>query len=308
MVYDTRDSEKEILSALAQNGMDPEIIKMMKQSGALQDVWRHPVTNKLYNGREAAVQRKLYSEQQKTGSSVAREAPVHITADPLYWLAKIITQDPTMIRQKKKALVLSRLNDPVLIEGETGTGKELFARALHGTRKGDFVAINCGGFPEHLFESEMFGHEKGAFTGAERQKMGLIEQANEGTLFIDEISNLPIFMQNKLLRFLQLKTIRPVGSNCERHVTCRVIAATNTQLHDNPDFKQDLLWRINTATLCTVPLQDRKDDIPLIAASLGYLEQIDPAGYWPGNVRQLQQVIRSLQIQDLVEAEPELPV
>lgn len=308
MIYDTRDSEKEILSALAQNGMDPEIIKMMKQSGALQDVWRHPVTNKLYNGREAAVQRKLYSEQQKTGSSVAREAPVHITADPLYWLAKIITQDPTMIRQKKKALVLSRLNDPVLIEGETGTGKELFARALHGTRKGDFVAINCGGFPEYLFESEMFGHEKGAFTGAERQKMGLIEQANEGTLFIDEISNLPIFMQNKLLRFLQLKTIRPVGSNCERHVTCRVIAATNVQLQNNPDFKQDLLWRINTASIYTVPLSQRKRDIPLIAASLGYLEEIDGDDDWPGNVRQLQQVIRFSQIHDLVEAEPDLPV
>jgi len=200
----------------------------------------------------------------------------------------------------------------VLIEGETGTGKELVARAIHeySGRSGPFVAINCGSVPPDLIESELFGHTKGAFTGAVAARDGLFSYARDGTLFLDEISEMPMVMQAKLLRVLEEKTVRPVGAEKEHSVSARVIAATNRRLADRVNsgrFRQDLYYRLEVITLAVPPLRERPEDIPLlveyfvqkIAPRLG----VDPAPLshhelrelqnyaWPGNVRELKNVI-----------------
>jgi len=198
----------------------------------------------------------------------------------------------------------------VLIQGETGTGKELVARAIHensprATRP--FVAINCAALTESLLESEMFGHEKGAFTGAIAQKKGKIEIAAEGTLFLDEISELSAGMQAKLLRVLQEREIEPVGSTRSIKVDVRIIAATNCNLRDAMQagrFREDLFFRLNVVTIRTPPLRQRREDVPALATSfvakisakyrvpqktlsaeaLSLLECYE----WPGNVRELE--------------------
>jgi len=200
----------------------------------------------------------------------------------------------------------------VLIEGETGTGKELVARAIHefSGRSGPFVALNCGSVPPDLIESELFGHTKGAFTGAVSARDGLFSYARDGTLFLDEISEMPMVMQAKLLRVLEDKTVRPVGAEKEHSVSARVIAATNRRLVDHVQsgrFRQDLYYRLEVVTLSVPPLRERTEDIPLlieyfvrkIAPRLG----VDPAPLshheirelqnyaWPGNVRELKNVI-----------------
>jgi two-component system C4-dicarboxylate transport response regulator DctD len=200
----------------------------------------------------------------------------------------------------------------VLIQGETGTGKELVARCLHDAsarRKGNFVAINCGGLPENLFESEIFGHEAGAYTGAVKKRIGKIEHANGGTLFLDEIETMPVSMQIKLLRVLQERTLERLGSNTSIPIDCRVIAATKEDLpalSAQGRFRADLYYRLSVATLPLPPLRERREDIPLLfqhfllqaaarharpvpAATPGRIQQL--VGYgWPGNVRELHNV------------------
>ncbi len=200
----------------------------------------------------------------------------------------------------------------VLLEGESGTGKELAARAIHSlsNRTGSFVPVNCGAMTAELLESELFGHVKGAFTGAHQSREGLFTYAEGGTLFLDEIGEMPMPMQAHLLRALEERTIRPVGSNREYTVDVRIIAATNKRLIDQVNkglFREDLYYRLNVLSLQIPPLRDRPDDIPLLAnhfmqqlaAELGVerrgLDETEIARLlsydWPGNVRELKNVI-----------------
>jgi two-component system NtrC family response regulator len=204
----------------------------------------------------------------------------------------------------------------VLIEGETGTGKELAARALHeySNRNGSFVPVNCGAMSAELLESELFGHSKGAFTGAHQSREGLFTYANGGTIFLDEIGEMPMKMQTHLLRVLQERTIRPVGSNREIPVDVRVVAATNKNLSElvaDGKFREDLYYRLNVLALRIPSLRERKEDVIFLAkhfwAALSNEMALDApdvsdielkqlAAYdWPGNIRELKNVIeRSL--------------
>lgn len=209
--------------------------------------------------------------------------------------------------------MISRLKDtrtPVLISGESGTGKELVARAIHfrGTMaQTPFVAVDCGSLVPTLMESELFGYEKGAFTGATKTKSGLFQAANGGTIFLDEIGELPLEMQAKLLRVLQEKEIRPVGSNDQVSVDVRVIAATNRDLeaaYRDGTFRKDLYFRLNVVTVHLPALRDRRSDIPMLVHHFldryapGANLQVTPAAMksllhydWPGNVRELENCI-----------------
>ena len=208
---------------------------------------------------------------------------------------------------------MARTSSTVLVHGESGTGKELIARAIHfasprASRR--FLSINCGALPENLLESELFGHERGAFTGAVRDKKGLFQEADRGTLFLDEIGEMTPTMQVKLLRALQEKVVRKVGGNEEEAVDVRIIAATNQVLEtriQTGDFREDLYYRINVLPIHLPPLRERREDIPLLVEfflqkyckqmelpprqisieAVQMLERYD----WPGNVRELENVI-----------------
>jgi DNA-binding NtrC family response regulator len=209
--------------------------------------------------------------------------------------------------------MVARLKDtrnPVLITGESGTGKELVARAIHfrgAFANRPFVAVDCGSLVPTLIESELFGYEKGAFTGAMRTKIGLIQSANGGTVFLDEIGELPLELQAKLLRFLQEKEVRPVGSNQKFKVDVRVIAATNRDLeaaYREGDFRKDLYFRLNVITVHLPSLREHRSDIPLLVqwfldrSSRGSDAQVTSAAMkrllqyeWPGNVRELENCV-----------------
>jgi two-component system response regulator AtoC len=205
---------------------------------------------------------------------------------------------------------LSDTRTPVLIVGESGTGKELVARAIHfrgSMAQTPFVAVDCGSLVPTLMESELFGYEKGAFTGALKSKAGLFQSANGGTIFLDEIGELPLEMQAKLLRALQEKEVRPVGSNERVHVDVRVVAATNRDLeaaYRAGTFRKDLYFRLNVVTVHLPPLRERRSDIPMLVHSFldryapGENVQVTPAAMksllqysWPGNVRELENCI-----------------
>ena len=198
----------------------------------------------------------------------------------------------------------------VLIRGETGTGKELVARCLHDNgpnARGNFVALNCGGMPETLLDSELFGHEVGAFSGAQKRRIGKIEHANGGTLFLDEVETMPVPMQIKLLRVLQERQLERLGSNQSIKVACRVVAATKEDLSvlaQGDRFRADLYYRLNVVTIDLPPLRERREDIPLLFEHfLGQAAEryqrpvpvVEPeevhrlmAHGWPGNVRELR--------------------
>lgn len=222
-------------------------------------------------------------------------------------LDNFITKDPDMLELKKKVRILSPLSEPVLIQGETGTGKEIIAQALHGDRvKEKFVDINCAGMPEHLIESELFGHVKGAFTGADSTKIGLLKAANEGTIFLDEIGDLNYNVQAKFLRALQDRRIRPVGSNNYEPITCRVVAASHHSLEElvkQGKFRDDLLARLNVFELFTKPIRDRLDDIPLIVKAIETVAGKFPVGDidWSKidlrhNYRTMQRIVKRWEI------------
>jgi len=183
---------------------------------------------------------------------------------------KIITQDPTMQKLLDTARQIAPTDCNVLISGESGTGKELFARFIHLNSKragGPFFAINCGAFTEELLSNELLGHEKGAFTGANAMKKGLIEMASGGTLFMDEVTEMPPSMQVKLLRVIQEREVLRVGGIESINVDVRFVAATNRDIHDSMktgSFRQDLYFRLNVVSLRIPPLAERKDDIPLL--------------------------------------------
>jgi two-component system NtrC family response regulator len=226
----------------------------------------------------------------------------------------IITGDEAMLKVCRTVERLAGVSVPVLLLGESGTGKEALARALHemGPRAGkEFVAINCAAIPENLLESELFGHEKGAFTGAVRQVVGRIEQANGGTLFLDEIGEMPITLQAKLLRFLQDQIFERVGGRTSIKVDVRVVSATNQPLEEQSaagKFRGDLLYRLNGIAVRIPPLRERGEDCLLLARwflareglAMGKRNRGFDAGAlaaiaaysWPGNVRELQNRVR----------------
>jgi len=214
---------------------------------------------------------------------------------------------------RKLASSVERLGEqdvPILIQGESGTGKELVARALHDRgvrRRKRFVALNCGAIPESLIDSELFGHTKGAFTGATTDRAGVFVEADGGTLFLDEIGDMPLAVQARLLRVLQESEVRPVGGNGTRKVDVRVIAATHVDLAHAVElgrFRQDLFYRLNVVVLRVPPLRERLDDLPLLAAHFlrkhggeqppglhpDSLEALS-AYTWPGNVRELENAV-----------------
>jgi len=227
--------------------------------------------------------------------------------------SELVGTSPGLERVRKLISKVAPTNSTTVILGETGTGKELVARALHDQSlraEMPFVAINCGALPESLIESELFGHRKGSFTGADEHRVGLFEVANGGTLFLDEIGELPKAMQAKLLRFLESGEIRRVGENESFTVDVRVVCATHRhldQMVEEGDFREDLMFRINTFEIRLPPLRERTEDIPDLARHLllRHRGQARPGETfftpqaiqalcdhcWPGNVRELANVI-----------------
>jgi two-component system, NtrC family, response regulator GlrR len=232
------------------------------------------------------------------------------------WRAGIISGNQQMQSLLGQAKLVANSDASVLIQGESGTGKELVAQAIHraSPRAGKpFIAINCAALPENLLESELFGHSKGAFTGAVREHAGLIKNAQGGTLFLDEIGDMPLAIQAKLLRALQERIIRPVGSTEQIPIDVRVICATHKNLIEamrENEFREDLYYRINVVSLQIPALSARREDIPLLAnfflANLkekyhkkvnGFAPEaleIMLAAPWPGNVRQLQNIVEQV--------------
>jgi DNA-binding NtrC family response regulator len=227
-----------------------------------------------------------------------------------YGLEQVIGRSPAMARVFELVKKAARSEANILILGESGTGKELIARAIHANSPRAahaFVPVDCASLPETLLESELFGHEKGAFTGAVRAKPGLMEVAHQGTLFLDEIGELPLSIQSKLLRALQERQIRRVGGTGQINVDVRVVSATNRNLRDSVTkalFREELYYRVNVIAIDLPPLRERAGDVKLLAYAFlkrygqGHVAAIDDdvmtaldAYAWPGNVRELQNVV-----------------
>lgn len=229
------------------------------------------------------------------------------------WRQAIVTRSPLMLRLLEQAGMVAQSDVSVLINGQSGTGKEIVAQAIHNAsprHDKPFVAINCGALPEQLLESELFGHARGAFTGAVSNREGLFQAAEGGTLFLDEIGDMPVALQVKLLRVLQERKVRPLGSNRDNEINVRIISATHRDLPKamaRGEFREDLFYRLNVVNLKIPPLSERTEDIPLLANHLlrQSADRHKPfvrafssdamkrlmAAKWPGNVRQLVNVI-----------------
>lgn len=248
--------------------------------------------------RRALEKRRLVLENRRLHAMVAPQQDFGL-----------VGQAPGMVEARRRIAALAPTQVDLLVRGETGTGKEVVARAVHEAsgRSGPFVAINCGALPENIFESEMFGHEAGAFTGATRRRIGKLEYARGGTVFLDEIESLPMAQQVKLLRVLQEKTIERLGGNESTRIDCRFVAAAKADLRalsEKGDFRSDLFYRLHVACIELPPLRERRDDIPLLMAhclrqSAERYKTAPPTPSpaqmarwvtqpWPGNVRELK--------------------
>jgi DNA-binding NtrC family response regulator len=230
-----------------------------------------------------------------------------------FGLDSIVARSPKMLAQLEVLKQVADSTANVLISGESGVGKDLFARALHylsRRRSGPFVAVNCAAIPETLLESELFGHLRGAFTDARQSRTGLFQAADRGSIFLDEIGEMPVSLQPKLLRAIENKRVRPVGATEETAVDVRIVAATNARLEDEiaqGRFRPDLYYRIATVTLTIPPLRERPEDIPVLlqhflaraSSEAGkQLAAIDPEAMacllrysWPGNIRELHNAV-----------------
>jgi len=254
------------------------------------------------------VQRALeYAELSRTQRVITEMLAQESTFHNLVGTSQAFTKLFDMVKR------LGTVRSNVVIVGESGTGKELFARAIHYngiTRDKPFVAVNCGAIPDTLIESELFGYRRGAFTGANRDKIGYFEAANGGTLFLDELSTLPLGVQSSLLRVLEEKAVVPVGDTHPRPIELRIIAASNQDLAtmvEKGEFREDLLYRLNVVTLQLPPLRQRKEDIPLLVHHFleKYTREMNKvvtgitngamrallSHHWRGNVRELENVI-----------------
>ena len=260
---------------------------------------------------QASVDRCLHYEQMRRENYVFRRQ-----VEQSFDVNNMIGESQELLNICQIIKHVAPMPSTVLIEGESGTGKELAARAIHNLskRKGNFVSVNCGAMSAELLESELFGHVKGAFTGAHQAREGLFAFAKEGTLFLDEIGEMPMSMQVHLLRVLEEHSVRPVGSNVETKIDVRILAATNRQLAEsvkNGKFREDLYYRLNVLSIRMPPLRKRRGDLPLLghhfaeklSIELGVskpvfnkteLQRLSEY-HWPGNVRELKNVIeRSL--------------
>ncbi len=270
--------------------------------------------------RRAAELRRLVLENRRLKAELAEAGE-----------QTIIGRTPAIERLRQTISAVAETDADVLVWGETGTGKELVARALHAQckrRSNPFVALNCGAMPETIFESELFGHEAGAFTGAAKRRVGRMEHSSGGTLFLDEIESMPMALQVKILRALQERAVEPLGSNELVPIDMRVVAATKTDLKQaaaEGRFRQDLFYRLNVVVVTIPALRDRRDDIPLLFRHFVHLAsgrynreapglasaQMDRlmAHDWPGNVRELRNVadrfVLGLGLLDSSEAAPE---
>jgi two-component system response regulator PilR (NtrC family) len=255
---------------------------------------------------DLAVLRRLVETALRLGGQP--EAPVARSND-----GELIGQSTAMQATRELIDKLARNQAPVFVSGESGTGKELAARAIHNRSpraEQSFVAVNCGAIPQDLMESEFFGHLKGSFTGAVRDKPGLFQSAHGGTLFLDEVADLPLSMQVKLLRAIQEKRVRPVGGDAEEDVDVRIISASHKDLSsmvESGTFRQDLYYRIHVIELIMVPLRERREDIPLTADHIlerlaqrtgGARPRLDSGAldalkryHYPGNVRELENIL-----------------
>jgi two-component system C4-dicarboxylate transport response regulator DctD len=246
----------------------------------------------------------------------------------------LIGQTPVMERLRHMLRQIADTDVDVLVTGETGSGKEVVAGALHAWSRrsgGNFVALNCGALPDQVIESELFGHEAGAFTGAQKKRVGRIEHASGGTLFLDEIESMPLSTQVQMLRVLEMREVTPLGTNEVRPVDLRVVAASKVDLgqaDQRPIFREDLYYRLNVVTLTVPPLRERKDDIPLLfnyfasKASRRFGREVPVAPHavighlrdhpWPGNVRELshyaERFVLGLEPSEPVTAKPAMPM
>jgi two-component system, NtrC family, response regulator GlrR len=247
------------------------------------------------------------------GLAMTGNSPDKAESEQVDWRAEIVTRSARMEDLLSQILLVADSDASILIQGESGTGKEMLAKALHKAsrrRNRPFIAINCAAIPEALLESELFGHTKGAFTGAMRDHEGLFVAASGGTLLLDEIGDMPLALQVKLLRVLQDRSVRPVGSTQTQVVDVRIISATHRNLEQQMaagQFREDLFYRLNVVSLLVPPISERREDIPLLATH--FLNKLAPryrkqiSGFapdamdalvsaaWPGNVRQLINVV-----------------
>ncbi len=297
-------------------------VEAVKAGGATDYIRKNPgLVDEIKLAINRALEKLVLSKQN---FAFRRDAATRNSLD------NIIGSSGAMEKLKQTVRTVASTASTVLIHGESGTGKELVARAVHvcSPRATDaFVSVNCGAFPETLLESELFGYLKGAFTGANQNKRGLFEVADGGTIFLDEISEMTLAMQVKLLRVLQERTVRPVGSASEISIDVRVIAATNRDLDKAVAenlFREDLYYRLNVIPIRVPPLRERREDIPLLAnhflkkyasAAGRSILRVNNAsleslcGYeWPGNVRQLENTVeRAVALETAEELHVELP-
>lgn len=281
------------------HGDIPMAVKAM-QDGAYDFITKPFATERLVQAVKRAVEkRRLVLENR-----VLRQAADQARDD-----LPLIGQTPTMERLRRTLRQIADTEVDVLVTGETGSGKEVVASLLHRWSRrasGNFVALNCGALPETVMESELFGHEAGAFTGAQKKRVGRIEHANGGTLFLDEIESMPPSTQIQMLRVLEMREVTPLGTNEVRPVDLRVVAAAKVDLGDpqrRGDFREDLYYRLNVVTISIPPLRERRDDIPLLfghfaeRAATRFKREVPAISSavhrhlrdhdWPGNVREL---------------------
>ncbi len=290
VIYMTAYADLDMAITAIRNGADDFILKPFRTEQIM-----------------TALRQSLNRHQMQRENSLLRLQLEHMQSD-----RGVIGETPAIKQTLELAQRVAPTGSTVLIQGETGTGKELIARATHNMsrREGPFVALNCGTIQPDLFESELFGHTRGAFTGAHQARDGLFQFSKNGTLFLDEIGELPLSMQTKLLRVLEDHCVRPVGSEREVPVNVRVIAATNRDLAEQVEaghFRRDLYYRLNVLPIHVPPLRERADDIPLLCQyfsqtlsaelrlSVVELHHADIKRlqhyHWPGNVRELKNVI-----------------
>ena len=296
------DAEALVIIMTAYSSVDSAVAALRK--GAYDYVTK-PFVNEdlLQTVKNAILQRELFHENRALRRELNKQ----------YTFTEIIGQSESLQKVFSIVQKVADTNAPVLIQGESGTGKELVARAIHfnsGRAAKPFLAVNCGALPESLLESELFGHTKGAFTGAIADKKGLFRSASGGTLFLDEIGEMPLPLQVKLLRALQEQEVTPVGSSVAVEFDTRILAATNKDLEaevSENSFREDLFYRLNVIEISISPLRERRDDIPLLVehfaaksarnqnAEEKEVSQKAMAALlnygWPGNVRELENAI-----------------
>ena len=313
-VYFPDGSGIDIIESIKEIPSMPEIIVMTGASNTQDadralnlNVWEYiPKSSAFHNNIKQSFVRALeYRRQNKARPSIKTELKSGL----------IIGESSVMLKCLKQVAYAAKNNMPVMVLGDTGTGKELFAKAIHANsdrQHGEFVVVDCSALPDHLVESILFGHIKGAFTGADLENTGLVKMADGGTLFLDEIGELPLEIQKKFLRVLQEKTYRPIGYKHEIKSDFRLVCATHcdlTAMAQKGDFRKDLYFRISSSKIRLPPLKERHGDVTLLAnhyiniknsrlkqeaftMSKAFLQELETYN-WPGNVRELKGVIDS---------------